>query len=64
MLGYSEFETVYRKFYKERRAKIENIYTRMCVINQYDMMDIENAEPIIRAIIEDESGMRTIFEDV
>ena len=27
------------------------------------MMDIENSESIIRAILEDETGMRTLFEE-
>lgn len=27
-------------------------------------MDIENSEPIIRAILEDESGMRNIFDEM
>lgn len=27
-------------------------------------MDIENSEPIIKAIIEDESGIRSIFDEI
>ena len=51
VLGYYEFEGIYRKFYKERRAKIEGVYSKICIINQHDMMDIENASPIISAIL-------------
>ena len=53
VLGYYEFEGIYRKFYKERRAKIERVYSKICIVNQHDMMDIENASPIISAILED-----------
>ena len=63
VLGYSEFEGIYRKYYKERRSKIELVYSKICVLNQHDMMDIENAEPIIRVILEDETGMRNLFDE-
>lgn len=40
VLGYHEFELIYKKFYKEKRSKIENIYSKICLVNQHDMMDI------------------------
>lgn len=40
ILGYSEFEGIYRRYFKERRAKIEQIYAKLCMVNQHDMLNV------------------------
>ena len=32
------------------------------MINQHDILDIENAHPVVLAILEDEGPLRNIFE--
>ena len=62
VLCYTDFEAIYRRFYRERRAKVELIFARLCLANQHDMLDVENMSPVIRAILEDEAPLRSSFE--
>ena len=52
------------RFYKERRAKIEQIYAKLAMVNQHDMLDIENMQPVVILILEDQSHLRSAFEKI
>lgn len=62
VLAYSDFEAIYRRFYRERRAKVELIFAKLCLANQHDPLDVENMSPVVRAILEEEAPLRAAFE--
>jgi hypothetical protein len=62
VLAYSDFEAIYRRFYRERRSRIEQVFAKLCMVNQHDMLDIDNVRPFVAIILEEEAPLRSAFE--
>jgi|JI6StandDraft_1071083.scaffolds.fasta_scaffold10739_8 hypothetical protein len=50
---YLEFEAIFKRFYKEKRSRIELIFARLCLCNQNNMLDCENVRPVVEMLLED-----------
>lgn len=62
VIGYSAFETLYRRFFKERRAKVEQVYAKLCQVNMHDLLNVHNVQSLVLLILEDENPLRSVFD--
>lgn len=58
---YIEFEAIFKRFWKEKRSRIELVFARLCLCNQNGMLDIENIRPVVELLLEDETKIRTVY---
>lgn len=52
-LTYSDFEGIYKRFYREKRSKIELVFARFCLTNQNNVLDVDNVRSLVVMLVED-----------
>lgn len=55
---------IYKKIYKERRAKAEYLYSKFVMTKQEDTLNLENMGEVVFTLFEDETPIRSIFEKI
>jgi hypothetical protein len=50
-LTYADFEAIYKRFYRDKRSKIELVFARFCLTNQNNVLDVDNVRPLVTLLI-------------